>query len=116
MMAEDRVLKPAERIFDLVDMVDGTASQKKDEREVIVIDGRGYSRTLRPEDKIYNLCDVLEEGPGSCLMREGARDEELKKIVQEMTEKIVRELFPDIAERIIREEIEKLKGEQEGES
>ncbi len=114
MMAEDRVLKPTDRIYDLVDVVDDAASQETDVREVIVIDGRGYNRTLQPEDKIYDLCDVMEEGPGGCVVREGLRDEELRKIVQETAEKIVRELFPDIAERIIREEIEKMKAEYAG--
>ncbi len=39
----------------------------------------------------------------------------MRKIALEMAEKIARELIPDIAERVIREEIEKLKSGCAGE-
>lgn len=112
MMAEKRLLQPTDHIYDLVDVVEGKAAETKDQQEIIVIDGRGYDRILRPEDKIYNLHDVLEGEVGPSL-REGAMDEEIRKITLEMAEKITRELIPGIAERIIREEIEKLKSEHD---
>jgi hypothetical protein len=112
MIAEKRLLQPTDLIYDLVDVVEGKSPETKDRQEVIVIDGRGYDRVLRPEDKIYNLYDVFEEGSGSSL-REGAMDEEIRKIALEMAEKIARELIPGIAERVIREEIEKLKSEHD---
>lgn len=112
MIAEKRLLQPTDPIYDLVDVVEGKLPETKDRQEVIVIDGRGYDRVLRPEDKIYNLYDVFEEGSGSSL-REGVMDEEIRKIALEMAEKIARELIPGIAERVIREEIEKLKSEHD---
>jgi hypothetical protein len=108
MIAEKRLLQPTDLIYDLVDVVEGKSPETKDRQEVIVIDGRGYDRVLKPEDKIYNLYDVFEQGSGSSL-REQAMDEEIRKIALEMAEKIARELIPGIAERVIREEIEKLK-------
>jgi hypothetical protein len=108
MIAEKRLLQPTDLIYDLVDVVEGKSPETKDRQEVIVIDGRGYDRVLKPEDKIYNLYDVFEQGAGSSL-REQAMDEEIRKIALEMAEKIARELIPGIAERVIREEIEKLK-------
>ena len=114
MTAENRLLKPTDSIYDLLDVVEDASPGVKVEREVIIIDGRGYDRVLKPEDKIYNLYDVFEEGEGACL-RDGGMEEEIRKIALEMAEKIARELIPDIAERIIREEIEKLKSESAGE-
>jgi len=46
--------------------------------------------------------------PKIALVNPNLQEEMLKK-VEETTERLVRELFPVIAERIIREEIEKLK-------
>ncbi|MDP2268242.1 MAG: hypothetical protein Q8K46_03650 [Deltaproteobacteria bacterium] len=110
MIAEKRLLQPTDLIYDLVDVVEGRSPETR--QEVIVIDGRGYDRVLRSEDKIYNLYDVFEEGSGSSL-REGVMDAEVRKIALAMAEKIARELIPGIAERVIREEIEKLKGEHD---
>jgi hypothetical protein len=110
MIAEKRLLQPTDQIYDLVEVVEGKSPQTKDQQEVIVIDGRGYDRVLRPEDKIFNLHDVFAEGPGPGL-REGAMDEEIRKIALATAEKIARELIPEIAERVIRGEIEKLKSD-----
>lgn len=112
MLAEKRLLQPTDQIYDLVEVVEGKSPETKDRQEVIVIDGRGYDRVLRPEDKIYNLYDVFAEGTRPSL-REGAMDEETRKIVRAMAEKIARELIPEIAERVIRGEIEKLKSDLE---
>jgi len=76
-------------------------------------------RVRGPEDTIYDLVDVVEEGnpdlgdmsvrkPKIALVNPNLQEEMLKK-VEETTERLVRELFPAIAERIVREEIEKLK-------
>jgi hypothetical protein len=112
MLAERKLLQPTDQIYDLVEVVEGKSPDIKDRQEVIVIDGRGYDRVLRPEDKIYNLYDVFAEGTGPSL-REGAMDEETRKIVLAMAEKIARELIPEIVERVIRGEIEKLKSDLE---
>ena len=77
------------------------------------------SRVLMPGDKVFDLVDVVEEGlpelfdvqerkPKIVLVNPNIQEEMMKKVT-ETTERMVRELFPAIAERIIREEIEKLK-------
>lgn len=110
MMAQERLLQPTDRIYDLLDLVEDELPEARNPQEVIVIDGRGYDRVLRPGEKIYELQDVLEEGPGPGFPGE-AMEEEMRKIALAMAEKIAREIIPEIAERVIREEIEKLKTE-----
>ena len=102
------MLKPTDKIYDIVDVIEDGAPEVRDEQEIIVIDGRVYERVLKPEDRIYDLNDVLEEGERKnfCL---GAVDDEIRAIAAGMAERIAREVVPGIAERIIREEIEKLK-------
>lgn len=67
---------------------------------------------LRDGDKIHDLVDVVNEEtreavPGRDL--KGRRDEMVVKEIREVTERIARELIPGIVERVVREEIEKLK-------
>jgi len=112
MATEVRLLKPTDRIYDLVDEVDDSPPEVKGEQEIIVIDGRVYERVLKPEDRVYDLNDVLEDGKTGNI-RGAALDEEIRKIALEMAEKIAREVVPGIAERVIREEIEKLKSEND---
>ncbi len=85
---------PVENIIELTDeILDddlGTTADK---------DGR----VLREGEKIYDLVDVVEEVPHCKL------NGEIAKKVSEIAEKIARELVPEIAERVIRKEIEKLK-------
>ena len=57
---------------------------------------------------IYDLIDVVERKPRMALVDTGLHDEIMKR-AQEIAEKVAREIIPDIAERVIREEIEKLK-------
>ncbi|MCX7983234.1 MAG: hypothetical protein N2572_10090 [Syntrophales bacterium] len=67
--------------------------------------------------RIIDLIDVVEEGEEREEKKTAARvavvnatlQEELLKKVEETAERVAREMFPSIAERIIREEIEKLK-------
>lgn len=72
-----------------------------------------------PGEKIFDLVDVIEENLGDAgigaekktkvaVVNMGLQDEILKRVT-ETTERIAREIIPDIAERVIREEIEKLK-------
>ena len=75
--------------------------------------------SLTPEGKIYDLLDVIEEegvGAGTGTEKKTkvavvnlGLQEEIMKRVTETAERVAREIMPDIAERIIREEIEKLK-------
>lgn len=79
-------------------------------------------RELKPEDEIYDLVDVVKEGGSANLIRTAEESprialsgnglsEEIMKKVSEITERIAREMIPDIAERVIKEEIDKLKRE-----
>jgi hypothetical protein len=70
----------------------------------MVIDGR----KLRQNERIYDLTDIIQERPASSLSEGGLSDEMLIKI-SEICEKVARQMFPPIAERIIKEEIRKLK-------
>lgn len=76
-------------------------------------------RVMQPGDRIYDLVDVFEEGIPAfvdnperrtkvALVNPNIQEEMIKKVA-ETTERVVREMFPAIAERIIKEEIEKLK-------
>jgi hypothetical protein len=108
-LIDGHLLKPDDRIYELVEMVDGNSGlEAKQDREIIVIDGRVYERMLRPEDKVYDLVDILEKGSGERLQDSNLNDEIMKR-VSEITQRIAREIVPEIAERVIREEIAKLK-------
>jgi hypothetical protein len=98
MMIEGRVLKPEDRIYDLVDLLDSPSgfSEKN-----------GPERGAGPE-KIYDLVDVVERKPRMAFVDTGLHDEIMKRAA-EIAEKVAREVIPDIAERIIRAEIERLK-------
>jgi hypothetical protein len=106
---DGRLLKPNDRIYNLHDVAEDNAeSDSKKDREIIVIDGRVYERVSKPDDTVYDLTDVVEKGSGG-LMYDPGLNEEIMKKVAETTERIVKEMIPEIAERVIREEIEKLK-------
>jgi hypothetical protein len=77
-------------------------------QEIIVIDGRVYERVLKPEDKIYELNDIVQNGKED-ISADGELNGAMARIVAETAERIAREMVPGIAERVIREEIEKLK-------
>jgi len=66
------------------------------------------TRTLTEEDTIYDLVDVVEEGPDGMLPTNNLTDE-MTDVVSKIAERVAREMFPSIAERIIREEIARLK-------
>ncbi|HPK54153.1 MAG TPA: hypothetical protein PK114_06795 [Smithellaceae bacterium] len=91
-----------DKIYDLTEVYEernGRSSQ-----EVIVVDGRGYERIAKDNTRIYELVDVAEDQPVPVSV-----NEEIVKRTTEIAEKIARELIPEIAERVIREEIAKLK-------
>ena len=108
-LVDGRLLKPDDRIYDLVDVIDDNGgAEAKQDREIIVIDGRVYERVSRPGDEVHDLVDTIEKGSGVSLDDAGLNDEIMKR-VSEIAEKIAREIVPEIAERVIREEIDKLK-------
>ena len=98
MMIEGRVLKPEDSIHDLLDPLDSESGLSGE---------NGSGMKVGPE-KIYDLVDVIERRPRMALVDTGLHDEIMKRAA-EIAEKIAREVIPDIAERAIREEIEKLK-------
>lgn len=98
-VSQGRLLKPSDKIHDLIDAVMVTELFAK----------KADNRKARPEI-IYDLVDVVEKRPKMALVDTGLHDEIMKRAV-EIAERIAREVVPDIAERVIREEIEKLKRE-----
>ena len=99
MMIEGRVLKPDDHIHDLLDPLDDAGGIA-----AVGPDGGGSGA-----EKIYDLVDVVEKRPPKmAFVDTGLRDEIMKRAM-EIAEKVAREMIPDIAERVIREEIEKLK-------
>ena len=66
------------------------------------------TRTLREDDRIYDLVDVIKDKPDGVL-RADTLDDEIAGVVSRVAERIAREMFPSIAERVIREEIDRLK-------
>ena len=108
-LVDGRLLKPDDRVYDLVDVIDDNAgAETKQDREIIVIDGRVYERVSRPGDDVHDLVDTIEKGSGGSLDDARLNDEIIKR-VGEIAERIAKEVVPEIAERIIREEIDKLK-------
>ncbi|MDI6616320.1 MAG: hypothetical protein QME27_06365 [Syntrophaceae bacterium] len=65
-------------------------------------------RILTEDDKIYDLVDVIEETPES-IPEAGTLEPEITALVSRIAERIAREMFPTIAKKVIREEIERLK-------
>jgi len=97
----------AEKALDYLETEDdGSGEIYSIEEKEIMIDGR----KLRQNEKIYELTDIIEESspPPPSSSEEGLSDEMLIKI-SEMCEKVARQMFPPIAERIIKEEIRKLR-------
>ncbi len=68
-----------------------------------------HDRKLMEDDKIYDLVDVIDEKGKEAILPAGIPDDEVREVVSKVAERIARELFPGIAERVIREEIDKLK-------
>jgi hypothetical protein len=109
-LVDGRLMKPDDRIYDLVEVIDDNAgAETKQDREIIVIDGRVYERVSKPGDAVHDLVDNIEKGSGGSLDDAGLNDEIIKR-VSEIAERIAKEMVPGIAERVIREEIDKLKG------
>jgi hypothetical protein len=100
MMIEGRVLKQRDKIYDLEDVLSAGGLPATPAQ---VFPGKGASR-----EKIYDLVDVVEKRPRMALVDAGLRDEIMKRAA-EIAEKVARDVIPAVAERVIREEIEKLK-------
>ncbi len=76
--------------------------------------GEGPDRANAPagDQIVYELTDIVEESPARSITVSEFNTEIMKK-VSEIAERVAREMFPEIAEKIIREEIAKLKAADE---
>jgi hypothetical protein len=98
MMIEGRVLKPQEVVHDLLDVLEDSSG----------FPGQGLPGRGGGRERIYDLVDVVEKKPRMAFVDTGLHEEIMKRAA-EIAEKIAREVIPTVAERVIREEIEKLK-------
>ena len=101
-MGSDSIETEHKNIHDLTDVYEEPNSGNK--QEIIVIDGRGYENSNGNKSEIHALVDVIEDTPASNNL-----NEEIIKRATDIAERIARDLIPEIAERVIKEEIEKLK-------
>ena len=102
--AEDKKIYDLTEVYQDNNVSGGSKlSESRNNQEVIVVDKRGYERVTR-DNNIHDLTDVVEDINSSNKL-----DEEIIKRVTEIAERIAREIMPEIAERAIREEIEKIK-------
>lgn len=97
-------LPESRRIIDLVDVLDEGA---------VVASGHEapslHERASAVEPrKIHDLTDVVKDVPVRAVADPALREMVLQN-VSEITERLAREMIPPIVERVIREEIEKLK-------
>lgn len=102
-MDDDYMMKEDKTVHDLTEEVQDNGQAEN--QEVIVVDGRGYKNGSHLNEEVYNLTDVIDEDQKISDKLYG----DIVKRLEALVEKTAREMIPDIAERIIREEIEKLK-------
>lgn len=119
-MSEDSGTDSHKKIYELTEIYDERsgygrrATDGKNPQQVVMIDGRGYERIKarqRIHERVHDLTDIVEDH--SC---QPQINEALMKQSLEIIEKIARELIPGIAERVIREEIEKIKNQSKNRS
>lgn len=101
-MDEKTTMTNHKKIYDLTDIYEDRNGRNN--QEVIVVDGRGYEKKIKDDKFIHELVDVADDQTGMDNIRE-----EIIERISRMAEKIAREIIPEIAERVIREEIDKLK-------
>ena len=101
-MGSDSITTEHKNIHDLTDVYEEPSSGNN--QEVIVIDGRGYENSTKNKNEMRSLMDVAEDTQTANNL-----NKEIMKRATEIAEKIALEIIPEIAERVIKEEIEKLK-------
>ena len=101
-MADKSIITDDKKIYDLTEIYEETNGRNN--QEVIVIDGRGYEKIAKDNKYIHELVDVAEDQ----LAANNLNEEVLQRVTQ-IAERIAREVVPEIAEKVIREEIDKLK-------
>lgn len=91
----EHVLRPTDKIYDLVDVID-------DKNDLVV----GKAKEVIPAEG--PVCEQVQSMIGGIDPELNVR---IIEKVSEIVEKVAREIMPDIAERVIKEEIENLKKE-----
>ncbi len=100
-MDSNPIIKNEKKIYDLTDV--SSETDNGNHQEVIIIDGRGYENSP-PDKEVFNLVDVIDDPQA----QENLYKEILKRSEQ-IVERIVRQVVPEIAEKLIKAEIEKIK-------
>lgn len=101
--AEDKKIYDLTEVYEDKNGSGRKLSNSSNNQEVIVVDRGGYER-VTIDNNIHDLTDVVEDANSSNKL-----NEEIIKRATEIAEGIAREIMPEIAERVIREEIEKIK-------
>ena len=101
-MGSDSISTINKNIHDLTDVYEEQNSVNN--QDVIVIDGRGYESVAGNKIEMRSFEDMIEDNQTANNL-----NKEIMKRVSEIAEKISREIIPGIAEKVIKEEIEKLK-------
>lgn len=101
---QDKKIYELTEIYDEKNGYGRRSSDGKNPQQIIVIDGRGYERVKLNDENIHDLTEVIEDN-----LLTPPMDDAVMKRAAEIIEKIAREVIPGIAERVIREEIEKIK-------
>lgn len=95
-------IKEADKVHDMTEAIKD--DDHDNHSDVIVVDGRGYENNPLLEEEVYNLVDVVQD-PST----DGGLPDDFDARLEALVEKSVRQWLPEIAERIIRDEIKKLK-------
>ena len=101
-MDSNPIIKDEKKIYNLTDISSETDNGSG--QEVIIIDGRGYENNAPDKKEIFNLVDVIDDPKA----QENLYKEILKRS-EEIVERIARQVVPEIAEKLIKAEIEKIK-------
>ena len=107
-------VRAGERIYDLTEVLEEGAAARVENAGGRVpgepasapaaFAGAAEGMPSPSQNKVYELSNLFDDRPDDRLR------EEIMKKAAEIAEKVAREVVPSIAERVIREEIEKLKG------
>jgi hypothetical protein len=101
-MDSNSIVPENNNVYNLTDVQE--ESSNGNHQEVIMVDGRGYDNIDKNKKDIFNLVDVIEDTQTADNLYEN-----IMKQAAKIVERIAREIVPEIAERVIKEEIEKLK-------
>lgn len=101
-MDADSLSNKSRTVHNLTDEL--TDENDVNNQEVIVVDGRSYENDSQMTEDVYNLVDVIDDHQLG-----NKKYEDMMQRVEKIVEAITRKMVPEIAERVIKEEIEKLK-------